>query len=177
MNPTAIYSKTGKGVQEASGKTSFLSRGDRAILAAIDGKMSVQQLGAKFDRAGDDKFIAILRKMDADGFIREVSPGTVQRGAANAPRGRTGEAGDRHHQRVIAHADRAVAAAKAVEMRGCHCSSGPFRHYAIESLRVGDAATGACAGMSAAAFSSSQSATGIGWVAHRMFVSTSVVDP
>ena len=86
MNPTAIYSKTGKGVQEASGKTSFLSRGDRAILAAIDGKMSVQQLGAKFDRAGDDKFIAILRKMDADGFIREVSPGTVQRGAANAPR-------------------------------------------------------------------------------------------
>ncbi|MDH4095946.1 MAG: AsmA-like C-terminal region-containing protein [Betaproteobacteria bacterium] len=86
MNPTAIYSKTGKGVQEASGKTSFLSRGDRAILAAIDGKMTVQQLGAKFDRAGDDKFIAVLRKMDADGFIREVSPGTVQRGAANAPR-------------------------------------------------------------------------------------------
>ena len=86
MNPTAIYSKTGKGVQEASGKTSFLSRGDRAILAAIDGKMTVQQLGAKFDRAADDRFIAIIRKMDADGFIREVSPGTVQRGAANAPR-------------------------------------------------------------------------------------------
>jgi hypothetical protein len=86
MNPSAIYSKTGKGVQEASGKTSFLSRGDRAILAAIDGRLTVQQLGAKFDRAADDKFIALLRKMDADGFIREVSPGTMQRGAANAPR-------------------------------------------------------------------------------------------
>jgi len=86
MNPSAIYSKTGKGVQEASGKTSFLSRGDRAILAAIDGRTTVQQLGAKFDRAADEKFVAILRKMDADGFIREVTPGTMQRGAANAPR-------------------------------------------------------------------------------------------
>ena len=86
MNLTAIYSKTGKGVQEASGKTSVLSRGDRAILAAIDGKISLQQLSAKFDRRADESFYALIRKMDADGFIREVSPGTVQRGAANAPR-------------------------------------------------------------------------------------------
>jgi len=86
MNPSAIYSKTGKGVQEASGKTSTLSRGDRAILAAIDGKISLQQLSARFDRAADERFFALIRKMDADGFIREVSPGTVQRGAANAPR-------------------------------------------------------------------------------------------
>src|SRR3989337_2725726 len=86
MNPTAIYSKTGKGVQEASGKTSTLSRGDRAILAAIDGKTTLQQLSARFDRAADEKFFALIRKMDTDGFIREVSPGTVQRGAANAPR-------------------------------------------------------------------------------------------
>src|SRR3990170_3363183 len=86
MNPSAIYSKTGKGVQEASGKTSTLSRGDRAILAAIDGKISLQQLSARFDRAADEKFFALIRKMDTDGFIREVSPGTVQRGAANAPR-------------------------------------------------------------------------------------------
>jgi hypothetical protein len=86
MNPNAIYSKTGKGVQEASGKTSALSRGDRAVLAAIDGKLTLLQLSARFDRAADDRFFALIRKMDADGFIREVSPGTVQRGAANAPR-------------------------------------------------------------------------------------------
>ena len=86
MNPSAIYSKTGKGVQEASGKTSTLSRGDRAILAAIDGKTSLQQLAARFDRAADERFFALIGKMDLDGFIREVSPGTVQRGAANAPR-------------------------------------------------------------------------------------------
>ncbi len=86
MNPTAIYSKTGKGVQEASGKTSQLARADRAILSAIDGKISLKDLGAKFDRAVDENFYALIRKMDQDGFIREVSPGTVQRGAANAPR-------------------------------------------------------------------------------------------
>jgi hypothetical protein len=86
MNPSAIYSKTGKGVQEASGKTSHLSRGDRAILSAIDGKITLKDLSAKFDRAPDEKFFALIRKMDQDGFIREVSPGTLQRGAANAPR-------------------------------------------------------------------------------------------
>ncbi len=84
MNPTAIYSKTGKGVQEASGKTSQLSRGDRAILSAIDGKVNLKDLAAKFDRAPDDKFLALVKKMDTDGFIREVNPGVAQRGAANA---------------------------------------------------------------------------------------------
>ncbi|MGD9952992.1 MAG: hypothetical protein AB7S87_10480 [Burkholderiales bacterium] len=86
MNPSSIYSKTGKGVQEASGKTSHLSRADRAILAAIDGKTTLAQLAAKFDRAADDKFFAVIKKMDDGGFIREVPSGTVQRGAANAPR-------------------------------------------------------------------------------------------
>jgi hypothetical protein len=86
MNPTSIYSKTGKGVQEASGKTSQLPRGDRAILSAIDGKTTLRDLSAKFDRALDERFFALIRKMDADGFIREVNPGVAQRGAANAPR-------------------------------------------------------------------------------------------
>jgi len=86
MNPSAIYSKTGKGVQEASGKTSHLSRGDRAILSAIDGKITLKELSAKFDRAPDERFLALIRKMDQEGFIREVSPGTMQRGAANAPK-------------------------------------------------------------------------------------------
>src|SRR5512139_1190718 len=90
MNPSAIYSKTGKGVQEASGKTSHLSRGDRAILSAIDGKINLRDLSAKFDRAPDERFMALIRKMDQEGFIREVSPGTLQRGAANAPRPASG---------------------------------------------------------------------------------------
>ncbi len=38
MRPNAIYSKSGKGVQEASGKTSLLKREHRVVLAAIDGR-------------------------------------------------------------------------------------------------------------------------------------------
>ena len=53
MNPTAIFSKSGKGVQEASGKTSHLSRPDRAVLSAIDGRATLadvaQKVGKKFD--------------------------------------------------------------------------------------------------------------------------------
>jgi len=56
MNPTAIYSKTGKGVQEASGRTSHLSRGDRAVLSAIDGKSTVAELNKKFDKFSEAKF-------------------------------------------------------------------------------------------------------------------------
>ena len=41
MNPTAIYSKSGKGVQEASGKTSILKRPERAVLSAIDGRATL----------------------------------------------------------------------------------------------------------------------------------------
>ena len=36
MRPNAIYSKSGKGVQEASGKTSLLKREHRVVLAAIE---------------------------------------------------------------------------------------------------------------------------------------------
>jgi hypothetical protein len=55
MNASAVYSKSGKGVQEASGKTSLLSRSDRAVLAAIDGRATLadvaQKVGKPFDAA------------------------------------------------------------------------------------------------------------------------------
>jgi len=76
MNPTAIYSKTGKGVQEASGRTSHLSRTDRAVLAAIDGKSTIAELNQKFDKFTQAKFEQLIEKMDKDGFVREVTPGT-----------------------------------------------------------------------------------------------------
>ena len=47
MNPTAIFSKSGKGVQEASGKTSQLSRGDLAVLSAIDGRATLADVASK----------------------------------------------------------------------------------------------------------------------------------
>ncbi len=87
MNPTAIFSKTGKGVQEAAGKTSHLSRGDRAVLAAIDGKSTLGEVSRKFDKITDVKFRQLIQQLDKDGFIREVSAGAPQ---AAAPAARAG---------------------------------------------------------------------------------------
>lgn len=84
MNPTAIFSKTGKGVQEASGKTNALSRADRAVLKEIDGKTALANIAVKFEKISADKFDALIQQFDKDGFIREVSAGSQP--AAAAPR-------------------------------------------------------------------------------------------
>jgi len=77
MNRTAIYSKTGKGVQEATGKTSNLSRADRAVLSAIDGKTNVAALYKKFEKTPEPRFHQLLERLDREGYIREASPGVV----------------------------------------------------------------------------------------------------
>ncbi len=75
MNPSAIFSKTGKGVQEASGKTGNLSRADRAVLAAIDGKSTLDEVQAKFEKIPEGKFAVLIVQLDKDGYIREVISG------------------------------------------------------------------------------------------------------
>jgi len=98
MNPTAIYSKSGKGVQEASGKTSFLDRTDRAVLAAIDGRATLADVAKKVGKSFDSGFQSLISKLDKDGFIREASPGTgsaAKAGAAPAAKAPAGKpAGD-----------------------------------------------------------------------------------
>ncbi len=82
MNPTAIYSKSGKGVQEASGKTSLLQRGDRAVLTAIDGRATLADVAQKVGKPYDAGFQKIIAQLDKDGFIRQVTAGAP--GAAPA---------------------------------------------------------------------------------------------
>ncbi len=77
MNPTAIYSKSGKGVQEASGKTSILKRPDRAVLSAIDGRATLAEIAEKVGKSFDPAFEALITQLDKDGFVREVSPGVA----------------------------------------------------------------------------------------------------
>jgi ribosomal protein L12E/L44/L45/RPP1/RPP2 len=84
MNPTSIYSKTGKGVQEASGKTSLLSRADRAVLTQIDGKTTFADLQIKFYKIDAAKLEALVLQLDKDGFVREVATSGSQP-AATAP--------------------------------------------------------------------------------------------
>jgi len=76
LNLSAIFSKTGKGVQEASGKTSHLSRADRAVLSAIDGKTRLAEVHEKFEKLAAPNFEALIQQLDKDGFIREVSSGS-----------------------------------------------------------------------------------------------------
>ncbi len=78
MNPSAIFSKTGKGVQEAAGKTSNLSRADRAVLAAIDGRTTLGEVQAKFEKIPEGKFAVLITQLDKDGYIREVTTGAQQ---------------------------------------------------------------------------------------------------
>ena len=89
MNPSAIYSKSGKGVQEAAGKTSLLSRPDRALLSAIDGRATLADVAQKIGKPFDQIFERLIAKLDKDGFIREVSAGTAApAGAATKPGGK-----------------------------------------------------------------------------------------
>src|SRR5215510_12949795 len=85
MNPTAIFSKSGKGVQEASGKSSLLSRPDRAVLSAIDGRATLQDVAQKVGKTFDNAFRDLITKLDKDGFVREVSPGAAAPAAKGAP--------------------------------------------------------------------------------------------
>jgi hypothetical protein len=91
MNPTAIYSKSGKGVQEASGKTSFLNRADRAVLSAIDGRATVADVAQKVGKPFDNTFQDLIKKLDKDGFVREASPGVASKSSAPAAKAPAGK--------------------------------------------------------------------------------------
>ena len=77
MNDASILSKSGKGMLEVSGKTSILSRGDRAVLAQVDGKTTVAELNKKFEKIEPPKFLQLMEQLSKDGFAREVSSGAT----------------------------------------------------------------------------------------------------
>src|SRR6266480_1784245 len=82
MRSNAIYSKSGKGVQEASGKTSLLKREHRVVLAAIDGRATLADVAQKSGNEYDAEFQRLIVQLDKDGFIREVSSGAAAGPAA-----------------------------------------------------------------------------------------------
>src|ERR1051325_4883889 len=75
MKPSAIYSKSGKGVQEASGKKSLLKRADRATLGEV-----AQKVGKSFD----GEFEKLIAQLDKDGFVREVAAGASSSAASQS---------------------------------------------------------------------------------------------
>src|SRR5260221_6015755 len=86
MKPPAIYSKSGKGVQEAAGKTSLLTRPDRAVLSAIDGRATLAEVAQKVGKTYDAAFQTLVATLDKNGFVREVSAGAAAAAPAAAPK-------------------------------------------------------------------------------------------
>jgi hypothetical protein len=89
MDRRTILTKTGKGLMEATGKTSNLPRDQRNILKEIDGKVSVSALLEKLGKITEPKLLDALRSMEKDGYVREFF-GSADEAAApsRAPAGR-----------------------------------------------------------------------------------------
>src|SRR5437867_2247262 len=71
MNRRSILTKTGKGLMEATGKTSNLSRDLRNMLKEIDGKVSVSELMQRFSRMTESELLEDLKSMEREGYLRE----------------------------------------------------------------------------------------------------------
>src|ERR1041384_3790035 len=76
MKPSAIYSKSGKGVQEASGKTSLLKRADRAAPCGGGAEKVGKSFGGEFEK--------LIAQLDKDGFVREVAAGASSSAASQS---------------------------------------------------------------------------------------------
>jgi hypothetical protein len=85
MKPSTIYSKSGKGVQEASGKTSLLKRADRAVLSAIDGRATLGEVAEKVGKSFDAEFEKLIAQLDKDGFVREVAAAAASSSSQSRP--------------------------------------------------------------------------------------------
>jgi len=86
MNRRSILTKTGKGLMEATGKTSNLARDLRNILKEIDGKVSVSELLEKFGKMPEPKLLEAIVSMEKEGYLREFVG--KQDDAARPPAGR-----------------------------------------------------------------------------------------
>ena len=91
MDSQTIFTKTAKGLMEATGKTSALSRDLRALLREIDGKATVAEVQARFDRMSEAKLLEALQGLANDDYVREFTrsvqtPARPPRSAAPPPR-------------------------------------------------------------------------------------------
>src|SRR5688572_28640876 len=82
MDRRSVFSKTAKGLSEATGKTSLLSRELRNILKEIDGKATMAELEQKLEKYNQAKLTDIFTSLTKDGFIRELGGVAVAAPAA-----------------------------------------------------------------------------------------------
>ena len=89
MNRRSILTKTGKGLMEATGKTSALSRDLRNILKEIDGKVSVSELLRTFSKMTEPELLEALKSMEREGYVREFVGKQEEAPRPSAPRAPT----------------------------------------------------------------------------------------
>ncbi len=88
MNRRSTVTKTGKGLMEATGKTSDLSRDLRNILKEIDGQVGFPTLLNSLDRYTELQLLEALKALERDGYIREFvgqASGPASRPAPQPP--------------------------------------------------------------------------------------------
>ena len=83
MDRRTVFTKTAKGMLEATGSTSALPRDLRNILKEVDGKATVSQLGERLGKMPEAKLLDVLIEMQLDGYVREFV--TVQPRQTSAP--------------------------------------------------------------------------------------------
>ena len=94
MDRQTVFTKTAKGMMEATGKTSALSRDMRALLKEIDGKATVGDVQAKLGKVPEAKLKEALQVLAKSDFIREFKqPQTAAppSGAVPPPRAAEGD--------------------------------------------------------------------------------------
>ena len=90
MDRTTVFTKTAKGLMEATGKTSVLSRDLRTLLKEIDGKATVGEVQTKFGKVPEAKLQEALKALAKEDFIREFTQAALRSApqtAAPPPKG------------------------------------------------------------------------------------------
>lgn len=85
MHRGTILTKTGKGLKEATGKTSNLSRDLRNVLKEIDGQVSVSKLLDKFEKVTEPKLLEVLKQLEIEGYVREFVGHEEPRASSGRP--------------------------------------------------------------------------------------------
>jgi hypothetical protein len=89
MDRDTVYTKTAKGLMEATGKTSVLPRDMRAVLKEIDGKATVGEVQDRLRKMPESKLQQTLTVLIRDDFVREFT----QKAKTAAPSARAPAAG------------------------------------------------------------------------------------
>ena len=73
MDRKTVFTKTTKGLMEATGKTSRLSRDLRNVLKEVDGKATVDGLQTRLSKLSEDKLEESLQTLLKDDYVREFA--------------------------------------------------------------------------------------------------------